>query len=746
MILKNLWRRKTRTLLTMLGIAIGVAAVVALSAFGEGMASGFEKMFSTSAADLTVGQKDAIMLMLSAVDAQVGDELRDMDGVDAVAGKIVDVIQMPESPYFIVMGEELRGFAIAHYRLIAGKPLNGRKQILLGKLTAENFNKRVGEAFRLNDVTYRVVGIYETGVSLEDGGAVMSLNDAQSAFDKRGQVSYFVIKVKDARQIEALKEQIGARWPNLTVTQSGEATQQDEAFAMYRSFGSFLGIFAVLVGGLGMMNTTLMSVFERTREIGVLRAVGWKRRRVIGLILGESLALALGGGALGILLGVGLILLARLSPAVESLLQGVLTPMIFVQALAIALLLGLVGGLYPAWRASQLAPVEAMRYEAGVGTAAGRGMGIVARLLGNSAVRNLWRRPTRTVITVAGIGIGVGFVVALIAMTEGFITGFNQLAGGGEMDLVAEQSNTSDLSLSEIDDRLAARIATHPEVASVSRVIFGVSSAPGLPYFFLFGLDPSEDYIRHFRIREGRLPQRPGELVIGRFAANSLKKKLGEKLRTGGMTLTVVGIYENGSTYEDAGGMALLKDAQELFNKPRKSSILGIKIKNPDRAGALARELEQQYPDVIVAQSTAFIERLQDFATTYALMNTLIALTVIVGGIVMMNAMLMSVFERTQEIGVLRALGWKRRRVIGMVLAESVALSLISALVGIAIGVGFNYLSTLIPMFGAFLTPTYSPRLFVQVLALAFGLSALGGFYPAWRAAGLRPVEALRYE
>jgi len=148
----------------------------------------------------------------------------------------------------------------------------------------------------------------------------------------------------------------------------------------------------------------------------------------------------------------------------------------------------------------------------------------------------------------------------------------------------------------------------------------------------------------------------------------------------------------------------------------------------------------------MVSQASGFTQRLQDFATMYAVLNALIVVTVIVGGIVMTNAMLMSVFERTQEIGVLRALGWRRGRVVGAVLAESLALSLLSGLAGIAIGVGLNRLFMLVPDFGAFLTPVYSQAMFVKVLVLAVGLGSIGGLYPAWRAAGLRPIEALKYE
>jgi ABC-type antimicrobial peptide transport system permease subunit len=744
MIFKNLWRRKTRTLLTLLGIAVGVAAVVSLSAFGEGLASGFEKTFSSSSADLTVGQKSAMMLFLSAVDESVGDEIQQIPGVEQVSGTVAGVMQLPEAPYFIVLGEDPRGFNMAHYRLIAGTLPAEHYQIIIGKTTAENFKKKPGDPFILNDLTFRVSGVYETGVGLEDGGAVMRLEDAQRIFNKRRQVSYFAVQVRDARRIDDIKQAIETRWEDLAATRSGEATQQEDALNIYRSMGWFIGIFAVMVGGLGMMNTTLMSVFERTREIGVLRAVGWSRGRVMRMIMGESLLLAALGGLTGIGLGVGLTLLAQTVPSVASMLSGVFTPELFLQAMVIALLLGTAGGVYPAWRAAQLAPVEAMRAESGSITHVNR----LTRFLARGALRNLFRRPVRTFITVLGLGIGVGFIVALIAMVDGFVVSFNQMTGAGQVDLLAEQSKTSDLSLSEIDERTALSVRSMSEVASISKILVGISTAPGLPYFMVYGLDPTEDYIRHFRVREGHMVERPGDIIIGRFAANSLKKTVGETLRFSGSGFRIVGIYENGSAYEDAGGLVLLHDAQQLFNKPRKISLLGIQLKDEYRGQAkeIAAQITRVESDLTVSVSTGFVEQMQDMASTYAMLNTLIALTVVVGGIVMMNAMLMSVFERTQEIGVLRALGWRRRQVLSMVLVESLALSLLSALAGIGLGIGLNYLISREPSLGVFLTPAYSPQLFLEILALAVFLGMIGGLYPAWRASNLRPIEALRYE
>ena len=139
MIVKNLWRRKTRTLLTLLGVAVGVAAVVSMSAFGEGLAGGMAQTFSAPEADLTVGQRDALMLFLSTVDEDVGAEIKQIPGVGQVAGTVAGMVQMPESPYFVILGEDMRSFVFPHYRLIAGQLPTGHNQILIGKITAENF-------------------------------------------------------------------------------------------------------------------------------------------------------------------------------------------------------------------------------------------------------------------------------------------------------------------------------------------------------------------------------------------------------------------------------------------------------------------------------------------------------------------------------------------------------------------------------------------------------------------------------
>jgi len=430
---------------------------------------------------------------------------------------------------------------------------------------------------------------------------------------------------------------------------------------------------------------------------------------------------------------------------VASMLEGVITVDIFLQAIGLSVGLGAISGLYPAWRASRLTPAEAMRAATSAATPPRR-LAAIGRLLGSAALRNLWRRPTRTVVTLSGIGLGVGFTVALMGMALGVEATFTNLMGAGESDLLAEEKGVADASLSVIAERTADRIRAHPQVKSVSKMVFGLTTAPGLPFFMVYGLDPREAKINDYRIREGRRMEREGEIILGRLAANSLEKTVGEKIRVSGMRLTIVGIYENGSAFEDTGATMLLRDAQRLFDKPREVSFLGIAVHDRERADEIARLLEQQFPDLMISTTTTFTERMQDFRNMEMVLDMLIGLTMLVGGIVMMNAMLMSVFERTQEIGVLRALGWRRRRVVRMVLIEALGLSLLSGVAGVGIGVGLNRLLGLIPYFGALLEPIYTGTMFAKIGVLVLVLGVLGGIYPAWRAAGLRPIEALRYE
>jgi putative ABC transport system permease protein len=266
-------------------------------------------------------------------------------------------------PMLLVSGLHPRELAIQRYRILEGEPMSGRRQVLLGHLAAEQMGLGVGDSLRLLDSRFRVSGIYETGVALEDAGLVMGLREAQSLTGKPRQVQFYLISLDDPKGAEEVQAALTTAFPDLDFALTSELGETVSDFRVMQEMVAQLSFLAVFIGGLGMLNTMLMSVIERTREIGVLRSLGWRRRQVLGMILKESLVLGVVGGLCGIPIGLGLGALMGASGVWGGALAPTYTLPLFVQALAVATAAGVVGGLYPAWRATRMRPVEALRYE-----------------------------------------------------------------------------------------------------------------------------------------------------------------------------------------------------------------------------------------------------------------------------------------------------------------------------------------------------------------------------------------------
>jgi ABC-type antimicrobial peptide transport system permease subunit len=492
-----------------------------------------------------------------------------------------------------------------------------------------------------------------------------------------------------------------------------------------------------------MMNTMVMSVFEQTREIGVLRAVGWRRGRVLRLIMSQSLVLSALGGLLGVSIGLGLVRLINRTPAISSFAPGIVELPLLVQGMSVALVLGTVGGLYPAWRAASLSPIEALRYDSGAGDG---NQSSWARVFGMS-FRNLLRRRARSLLTMSGIAVGVGLIVSLGAITEGIIQEFTALGAQGGAELIAKQASVADMGYSAIEERVGYAIAALPEVQDVSGIVWGFSMGKDVPFLIVFGMDPNGRAIRHFRIVEGERIQRRGEIMLGRTAADTLKKQIGDMIRLPGGVFRVTGIYETGLAYEEGGGVMALPDAQTAFEKPRQVSIFQIKVRDPAQVEAVRARIEERFgDDVSVSTAATFIENSADIQNTKAMLGAVFAMAILVGGVVVTNTMVMAVMERTLEIGTLRAVGWRQSRVLWMILNESLLLSLIASGLGMLVGVGLTTGLGAIPGIGGFLSAVYTPQVIIQAVGVALFLGAAGGLYPAWHASRLRPVEALRYE
>jgi ABC-type antimicrobial peptide transport system permease subunit len=735
-------------MLTVLGISVGVASIIGLGALAKGFEAGYTSMLSGSQADLVVSQPEAMDISLSAIDEEIGGELAALSEVKSVSGMLEGFVQTEGTPFFFVFGYPLDSFLLERFQILEGDEFTQRsmrssgRAIWIGTAAAESLNKEVGDSIRLGDSLFKVTGIYQTGDPLEDSGSVLALDEAQVLLGKPRQVSLFYILLKDPDLDQRLIDRVERRYQDLMISTTSDFLDNQITADMMQGYVWAIAGLAIIIGGVGMTNAQLMAVYERTREIGVLRAVGWSRWRVLRMILVESIFVGLLGGVLGIAMGwFALLAFSDLfqmfganTTSIDANLLG--------QAALVVLTLGLAGGIYPAWRASQLKPVEALRYEGG-----SSGSGVKRLPFGGMPVQSLWQRTTRTLLTLFAIALTVGSILALESIVNGAGAELGNMISGGDAEIAIRQADIADTSLSAIDERIVDRIAALPEVHSVSGMVMNAVMLPETSGFMLLlGYAPNEFAIRQFNITEGQRINSNHQIMIGITIAEATNKDVGDTMDISGQRFKIVGIFENGIGWQDMSGVISLRDAQAFAGRPRKVTMLVVDVEDPRNTPSLVEEINTRFPEVHAAASGEFVEQMPDMENADGMLNGISILAIAVGGVGVLNTMLMSILERTREIGVLRALGWRRRAILSLILREALLLGLLGGAASILIALLMVTAMQAIPTFGEALQPEWTLDIFLRAILIAIVLGLFGGLLPAYRATRLQPVEALRYE
>lgn len=367
---KNLLRRRARTLLSLLGVAIGIAAIIAFNAIGQGFRGDINHYLRESGAQMVVVNRTMKDPAFSRVKKEEQDFIRTLPEIEHLSRANLALaaprgLKDPTRLTMLVVFGRTRGDRLMdkYRRDLQGRLPAADDEIMLGSIAAADLKKGVGDPLELFGRRFQVVGIFLGGVPWEKGGAVMSNTVLDEVLQQKdGSVYMGFLYLRPGADPRRVSAAVAERFPHLEAMGIGEFTNFYDQIEYIDWFVWIISLVSVAVGGLGVLNTLLMSVSERTREIGTLRAVGWSQGRVLRLILGEGVLISALGGLIGLGLGVaGAEILIRFAPS--ATLSTRYAAATFVQAFAVALGLGVAGSLYPAWRASRLSPIEALKYE-----------------------------------------------------------------------------------------------------------------------------------------------------------------------------------------------------------------------------------------------------------------------------------------------------------------------------------------------------------------------------------------------
>jgi putative ABC transport system permease protein len=364
-------RRAVRTVLTILGLGIGIAAVVALVGIAWGFERSFMKLYEAKAIDLIITKAGVSDRLTSNLKESLVEQIRRVPGVREVSGSLIDVVSFEEANLISVIcnGWEPGSLMFRGLRMLEGRTLepgdNDKKVALLGRVLALNLGKKPGDALSVAGEPFQVVGVFESNSLFENGAMIVPLRVSQTMLGREGSLTGLVVLCDkpDRTSVEAVARRIEKEVHGVAATPARDHIQGDIQVRLVKAMSWATSLIAVLLGALGVLNTMMMAVFERTAEMGLLRALGWRRPRILKLILGEALTLGVAGSILGGVLGLVGVRAMQLSPTVRVFI----TPDLPLSALALGMLLGValsvLGGIYPALRAAALNPTEALRHE-----------------------------------------------------------------------------------------------------------------------------------------------------------------------------------------------------------------------------------------------------------------------------------------------------------------------------------------------------------------------------------------------
>ena len=845
--LKAIYANKLRSILTMLGIIIGIASVLITVSVGQGatkaikdricnifgentilivprMGQGFRKRNPLTFEDCKAIENESSLIIHSS--PELADEFQ--------------VVYENENCSAYISGVSENYCKIKNWELSEGEFFteedleNGEQVCILSNDISEKLfpdEYPVGKFIRIKGIPFRVNGVLKKIGMFDDKIIYIPYTTFFSRINKSCH-NVIYCSINPYENIEEIKEDVR------TILRQQHSYLKAEAEDDFRIFlpiefinkrtettktlALFLSIIAsisLLVGGIGIMNIMLVSVTERIREIGIRMALGARRIDILKQFLLESMILSLIGGLIGTVIGI--VISQYLSQSFSDLKAVISTESIIISFLFSAGI-GIFFGFYPAWQASKLDPIEAIRNESDGQTSLIKTLKsymeshkvisfwVIAKLL----LKTIYTDKIKEFLAIIGIIIGVASVITMISVGQAVsksiqdsisLMGKNLINIRPEIKMVNGVRNGVFHTLKIEDSHAIANefpfiTYSSPVIRKYLQIVYGNKNCRSEVY----GVSENYYKITNWEIADGEffteedLNNGNQVCLLGSEVVKELFNKeddpIDQFIRIKNIPFRVIGILKpKGTMYrvtkEDKTKDDNKNETKENDDKNKKNSLVKTKIQsfgtyddcilipytvaysrlNKDKYLSLLvcsiaddvdleesveeiklllrqrHKLQEDDSDDFEIETQISIQEAGEETTNLfrVLLLSIALISLTVGGIGIMNVMLVSVTGRTKEIGIKMSVGARRSDILKQFLFESMQLSITGGIIGIILGI---VISQYVPHFFKDLKTIISVEAIIISFLFSVGVGIFFGFYPAWQASKLDPIDALRHE
>jgi putative ABC transport system permease protein len=804
LVLRGFMQRKLRVALTAIAIALGVALMAGTYILTDTINNSFAGIFKTANKGhdvvVTPAQRlgSRVISEVSPITETMLARVRAVPGVAEASGGIFSV-----GTFFDAHGKRLTtggapAFVAAEvpkrfesFSPIAGRFPTNADEVALDEATAERANLKLGQQMQIAGSApakhYLIVGIVKFAGSQSFGGAgaaILTLQEAQRVVGEQGQFDRLDVAAQPGVTPAQLRDRIRAVLPRTVEVRTGEQQAAKQTSDLESNLGflrTFLLIFAyvsLFVGAFIIFNTFSITVAQRTREFGLLRTLGASRTQILREVIFEGVLLGVGGSLLGLLGGIAL------APALDQLFKAfgadlpdsgtVLQSRTIIVSLLVGTIVTLLAGLMPALRATRVPPIAALRE--GVEIPRRRRLlrrrylivrplaravgGLVSwrGITGRLARENSIRQPGRTLVTAAALTVGLALVTFVAVLADGTKATIDRAVSRSFAgDLIVENSQAGNEQ--GIPALVAPALRKVPGVASATPIAFTKARLRGSSSnATVTAIEPST-FGQVYRIewKEGSpatlLSLGNSGTIVTKGYAESHHLKVGQTVYVLTPAERIVPLTVRGIATDNArllGNFTISRALARADFGQREDGVVFVSYapgaSNAQVQPAVNRLLAAYFPQ---AKSRTAAQFKQDQAnqidTLLTLIYVLLALSVIVSLFGIVNTLILSIYERTRELGMMRAIGTSRRQVRQMIRYESIITALIGGVLGLVIGVlGAAIAAWALSGSGFVLSIPVGTLIVLLLVAALAGVIAAQA--PARRAAKLDLLQALAGE